>query len=72
MLNIIKFIKFDNKRDKSKNVFVKIFWSTSTYACKIDKHLKNIIGYAVVTCNEVIDAVANLYNKPTNLKKIGH
>ena len=53
-------------------VCVKIFWSTSTYACEIDKYLKNIIGYAVVTCNEVIDAVANLYNKPTNLKKKGH
>ena len=39
------------------------------YICTYEigiKHWKKIIGDSVVTCGEIIDVVAKLYDEPTN------
>ena len=45
-------------------------WNPITCACEVDRYFKNIIGYSVVTYNEIIDAVAKLYEDPTKTTPI--
>ena len=49
-------------------------WNPATYSCKSGKYLARIIDDSVITCDEIIDAKAKLYDEetkivPTNLNK---
>ena len=42
-------------------------WSPTICSCENDKYLANIMDDWVITCDEIIDAEAKLYNKETKL-----
>ena len=47
-------------------VCAKVFiWIPATCSCKNGKYLASIIDNSVITCDEITDAVAKLYNKET-------
>ena len=50
----------------AKNICEKDYiWNPAAYSCKNSKYLAWLMDDSVITCNEIIDAQAQLYGKET-------
>ena len=55
---------------KTSYMWKNYIWNPATCSCKNGKYLKSIIVDSVITCDEITDAEAKLYNEETETVEI--
>ena len=52
--------------EKTSYIEKRLYWNTVTCSCENGKYLSSIIDNSVITCDKIIDAEANSYDKETS------